>query len=137
MRVRALSRLVIRGLGTAESLFASLPLSWSVRMRFAEILGVAVRWSLYRFPFLYEYTIAKNREFGMGKQEFGEMQSIYALQKVLQECDRQKIDIRLMKAAMLGAEHQRISDVDLPNYLGPKLLGTDRYRQLLHGLPEF
>ncbi len=137
MQTRGIAKPLIGALGTVESLFMSLPMTWSMRMRFAQVLGIAVRWALYRFPSIYDYTIARNREFGMGKQEFGEMQSVYALNKVLLEIDRRGIPPAAVRQAVEEAERDEVSDLHLPIFLGRKLLGQADYARLLKGVPEF
>src|SRR4051812_33357888 len=102
------SAVVISGLGAVGSLVMSLPMPWRVRMGIASVLGRVMGWALTHKASIYEYVIDRNRQFGMGKQQPGEMQSIHALNRVLKEIARRQIVLDLVKVAVRDAEAANI-----------------------------
>jgi hypothetical protein len=131
------SGFVISGLGIIGSLVMSLPMPWRIRMGIASILGRVMGWALTHNASIYRYVIDRNREFGMGKQQPGEMQSIHALQRVIKEIERRQIVLGLLKNAVRDAKADNISMVELPRYLGHRFFGVDETAQLLKNLPGY
>ncbi|MEA2599471.1 MAG: hypothetical protein QOF89_463 [Acidobacteriota bacterium] len=115
---------VVRILGTLESLIASLPMPWKMRMWIGGLLGRMVAWVFDHVPGIYVYLINENRRFGMGKSEHGEMQSIRALNKVLRELEQRGVPPARVRSALAQAEEQKISKVQLPRFLSDRLLGA-------------
>ena len=131
------SAIVINSLGIVGSLVMSLPMPWRVRMGIASILGRVMGWGLKHNASIYTYVIERNRQFGMGKQQDGEMQSIHALNRVVRELARRQIVPELVKTAVRDAEAESISSVELPRYLGIRFFGTDDTAHLLRNLPGY
>jgi hypothetical protein len=128
---------VITVLGVVESLAMSLPMPWRLRMGIASILGRVIGWSLHRIPGIYGFVIDRNRQFGMGKQEYGEMQSIYALKVALREMERRRISPTRIREAVKAAEVHQISNVELPRFLSVTILGEEETKALFRRVPGF
>jgi hypothetical protein len=86
---------------------------------------------------IYRFVINRNRQFGMGKQDHGEMQSIHALKIVLKEIERRGIRPASVREVMTRAEAEAVPPVALPAYLGSHLLGAEDTDRLVRHLPGY
>ncbi|HKH47254.1 MAG TPA: hypothetical protein VKM72_21580 [Thermoanaerobaculia bacterium] len=116
-------KIVVRILGTIESLIASLPMPWRTRMWIGGILGRIMALVFDNVPGIYRYLINENRRFGMGKSEHGEMQSIRALNKVLRELEKRGVPPAQVRDALDRAASQGVANVQLPRFLSAQILG--------------
>jgi hypothetical protein len=119
-------RALVRVLGTIESLIASLPMPWKMRMWMGGMLGRIMAWIFDHVPGIYAYIINENRRFGMGKNEHGEMQSIRALNRVLREIESQGVSPTRVKEILDQAEKEGITKVHLPRFLSLHTLGEPK-----------
>jgi hypothetical protein len=67
----------------------------------------------------------------MGKQQAGEMESIMGLELVLQEVEKRKITPLQLKEVFNESKAKGIKPVDLPRFLGERLLGAEDTDRLL------
>lgn len=128
---------VIRFLGTISGLISALPMPWKVRMWMASAQGRIMRWILDHVPGVYEFVIAQNVKYGMGKQEQGEMQSIWALNRIVRQIENKAIPLSQVQQAIRVAEAQRISQVEFPRFLGHHLLGATETDRILSKFVDY
>jgi hypothetical protein len=114
--------------GSCIGLVASAPLPWRVRMAMARAMERSLRLLLRVFPELYAFIIQQNRRHQMGKQHQGEMQSIMAPELLMREAERRNLSADLVKQALAEAKARGIGPVELPGFLGERLLGADAHR---------
>ncbi|HSK81716.1 MAG TPA: hypothetical protein VLQ45_35010 [Thermoanaerobaculia bacterium] len=126
---------IVRVLGTIESMIASLPMPWRVRMWMGGVLGRIMAWIFDHVPGIYAYIINENRRYGMGKSEHGEMQSIRALNKVLREIDRRGVPLSQVQGIVARAQEQGVTKVQMPRFISTHILGEEETRLILSPYP--
>ena len=130
-------RLLIRIFGSLVGLFVSLPMPWKVRVEVASILEDILAFLLKFAPSIYGFIIDDNIKFGMGKQHNGEMESIMALEIVVQEMEKQQVEPEAIKLVLNEAKAEKINNCELPKYLATRFFGSQRANILLDRIIAF
>jgi len=128
---------IIKYLGSLVGLVASLPLPWKVRVWVAMLIEKALSLILAYYPQVYQFIIGENKRYGMGKQREGEMESIMGMETILREFESLGIAPARVREIFDEAERTRIDLIDLPRFLGNKLLGQKDTDRLLHRIVAF
>ena len=106
-------------------------------MWMASIQGKLMYWILTHVPGVYSFVIKQNVRYEMGKQEQGEMQSIWALNRVVRQIEKQGIPLARVKEVIQLAEREKVSNVEFPRFIGRTLLGVDETDKLLSGFVDY
>lgn len=128
---------VIRFLGTTSGLISALPMPWRVRMGMARTQGAIMSWVLAHVPGVYGFIIRQNVRYGMGKQQQGEMQSIWALHRIIRQLERESVALSRVAEVVQLAEVAGVTEVELPRYLGTHLLGASATEEILSEFVDY
>lgn len=128
---------IVRVLGSIVGMISSLPMPWKLRVGLAAFLDKTLSLILRIFPQIYQFIIGQNRRYEMGKQHYGEMQSIMEMEVLMRELDAQGVTPEQLKTTISKAEEENIGNIEFPRFIAKEIFGEERTKQFFHRLSAF
>jgi len=116
--------------GAVVSSVAMLPLSWGMRVGWYRLVHCLVNTGLGYFSSIYSMLADDGVRYGMGKAEDSQMQSIKALELVLKELERRRVQPADVSKAYAALKADGVPPVEVPYALARSLLDEANQSQL-------